>query len=275
MGPRATGGAPSTGPVRISKSAITTFRMCRLRWMYQYVVKRPHDRPEPESAALARGVAGHQAIASIITLERAGGASDEEASVLIDHAMRQHDVRVMDRVALAQAVRSSVTLTHDRAAEAIAIERMMRRPLNGSQSLLTGRVDLVLRRDPQTIEVIDWTFGRSRVATADDLRASAAWALYAQIAWHELRPKRMVLTEVSLLPSPFVVSIEVAERGDLAEGTESLGQVRREMEQAVRDGDVTPTAGLHCGHCPYGPACPVGAPMPGMVHQARARQIAA
>ena len=267
------GGAPRQGPLRISKSAITTFRMCRLRWMYQYVLRRPPDRPEPESAALARGTAGHEAIAAILKMERDGGVGEEEASVAIDHAMRRHEVLVTERPALAGAVRAAVEFTRARGAAAVAIERMMRRPLPG-RSLLTGRVDLVLRHDPQTIEVIDWTFGRSRVTGETELRASPGWALYAQIAWNEMRPRKMVLTEVSLLPSPAVVSTAVAVRGDLAEGTEALDEVRREMEGAVRDGDVTPTAGLHCRYCPYAPACPLGGSLAELVRAVNARVAA-
>lgn len=264
-----TGGAPLTGPLRISKSSIDSFLQCRLRWMYQYVVRRRHDRPELDSPAARRGMAGHAAIAEILRLDQSGGAaSEEEEQVVIDHALRGHDIDPGDRLAVRLAVHDAISLARARGGEAVAVEKNMRRFLPGPRVTLTGRIDVALRHDPRTVEVIDWTFGRPRFRDEDDLRRSPAWALYAQIAWAQLKPRRLRLTEVSLLPVMRTISIEASERGDLAEGSGALDEVRAQMQSAIADGDVTPTAGLHCRHCPYGPACPIVSPVAGLVEQA-------
>lgn len=268
MGMSMAGGAPQPGPLRISKTAIGTFGQCRLRWMYQHVLRRPHDRPEPDSPARRRGMAGHAAIAEIVRLDDRGGAAPEEEDVAIDHWLRRHEVDPRDRLPLREAVHDAVAYVRARGDDLIAVERNMHRFLPRHQVALTGRVDVVRRHDPETIEVIDWTFGRARLKDGDALRASPAWALYAQIAWSQLRPRKLILTEVSLQPAPTVVSIGASKRGDLAEGCRALDEVRSQMQEAIRDGDVTPTAGLHCGHCPYGPACPIVAPLPALVEHA-------
>ena len=257
----AKGGAPQLGPLRLSKSSVGTFLDCRLRWMYQYVLRRPHDRPEPDHSSARRGLAGHAAIAEILRLEHGGGAAPEEEQVVIDHACREHTVDPGDRLAVRLAVHDAISLVRASGGDAIAIERNMRRFLPGPRVTLTGRVDVALRHDPRTVEVIDWTFGRPRFRNADDFRRSPAWALYAQIAWAQFKPRRLRLTEVSLLPVTRTISVEASERGDLAEGCTALDEVRAQMQSAITDGDVTPTAGLHCRHCPYGPACPIVAPL--------------
>lgn len=255
------GGAPPSGPLRVSKSSINTFLQCRLRWMYQYVLRRPHDRPEPSTPAARRGIAGHAAIAEILRLDQIGGVAREEEQVVIDDACRDHEVDAGDQLALRMAVEDAVSLRRARGGDAIAIERNLRRFLPGPRVTLSGRIDLALRHAPDSVEVVDWTFGRARLEDEGDLRGSPGWALYAQIAWAQFRPKRLVLTEVSLLPAMRTVSVEAVMRGDLAEGCQALDEVRNQMQSAIIDGDGTPTAGLHCRHCPYGPACPAVAAM--------------
>lgn len=253
--------------LRISKSSVARFGTCRLWWAYEQILRRDHDRPEPESASRARGFAGHQAIAAILREGGAGASGGAWADDIIERACEQHGVPAGEWSELGEAVMRGVEFAGKRGGEVIALEQPLRYLRLADAMRFVGRVDLMLRHG-DAVEVIDWTFGRARVEGEDAMCASPGWAIYARLAARWTGARSLILTEARLMPALDVVSIEARTRDDLAEGFVLLERAATEMREAARGGDVTPTPGLHCGWCPYGPACPVAGQMTKMVREA-------
>lgn len=242
--------------VTVSKSAHQLFRLCRLRWYWEKVERRTREVVIPDGIPLRIGRAGHEATAALLRARVEG-----------------HHI---DRVAVATAVAQRFGLMPDDrevavhgaiAADELAVGRGGRIALvewSGvlrhlpSATVLRGRVDAVIEGGSRGgIEILDWTFGRPRVSSQEQLAGSVGTGIYCQLVGRHLGARPITVTEVPLTPLCSSVSVTFRSREELLPALRHLSDEAKEMELASRSGEVAPTRGLHCRWCPYRPSCPV------------------
>jgi hypothetical protein len=120
-----------------------------------------------------------------------------------------------------------------------------------------GRLDvLVDAGQVAPLEVIDWTFGRRRYMSAEDLATSSGTILYTLIAGGcTPRSRPIAVTDVHV-PS-LTQTTAVLTPDEVLDGVERIQARADEIRQAIATNAFPPNPGPHCDWCDFQSICPV------------------
>lgn len=238
-------------------SRLTTWVDCPRHYRMKYV-DRPRPTPGPPWAHNSVGASVHNALAGWWRLPTSARTPDAAADLLdagwLTEGFRDEQQSASWRARAGEMVRR-YTARLDPRREPVGVERTL--GARTRRLALSGRVDRLDDRDGELV-VVDYKTGR-RAPTDNDVRGSAALALYAVAAGSTLRrPCHRV--ELHHVPTGAVVSWRHTD--------ETLGrQVRRAEEVAdeIVAAGLDPTAdgfpaqpGAQCGWCTFRSHCPEG-----------------
>lgn len=241
----------------VSKSAHQLFRQCRLRWYWEKVERRKRDLTIDDGVPLRLGRAGHEATAALLRARQRGTRVDRSAVAQLAAQRFALPEEARER-AIAGALAAD-DLVQERGGRVALVEwsGVLRHLPSGT--VLRGRVDAVIEDGARGgIEIIDWTFGRPRVRSGEELAASVGTGIYCQLVGRRLLARPITVTEVPLASADAPVSTSFRSREELLPTLRHLGDEARQMAEAPNTGEVAPTRGLHCRWCAYRPSCPLG-----------------
>lgn len=231
-----------------SKSSIAVWESCPLRYRFDKIERRPGEQEEPGRAQLL-GTAAHEAAAAAI-VDPAGPAAAER--VLGDYALDDNDLDAAQCWASDAARFAAARGGQPRwVEELLVMERI-------AGVAVWGKFDVAIQGGSAApIEVIDWTFGRARVAGEEDLAASWAGRLYRLLAGtHEpdrrLRP--IAITEVHV---PTMAAVTMIPDDEYVRAAfQDVKDLAAEIRSAAATGEFPARTGSHCRFCPHRAACP-------------------
>ncbi len=259
--------APRTGRGYLSYTQVTTFQRCPLKWHFEYIAQRPHERV---GAALAFGSAIHTAIELHFRALLAGctAPSGEELLCGYDQAW-QADAALPVRYGKGESARSlRATASRVLAAfagsphalpggEILGVEEELRRPVLPGLPDLLARLDLIMRTDSALV-IRDFKTARSRWTEANVTEAAPQLLLYGELA----RPLAEECGDLSVRLE-FVVLTKTRSPGIAVHPVEldphQLGRIQRimiQVWQAMQTGHVYPNpSAMNCATCPFQQAC--------------------
>jgi putative RecB family exonuclease len=238
-----------------SVSSTREYERCPRRYRYAYVDRLPQDRPVP--VAWRIGSAIHAALESayrtkqdhpeqplvaglpcaLVGLRRSWDALDLPYG---DDRYRQAGRH------LEKTLRSDILDAQD----IVGVELPLRdRRATGHR--LAGFLDLLLRRDATTLEVVDHKVTSHRATEleiATDLQLNLYGAL-VRVQWPEATAVRATLHYPT---GPDRVTTTLTDEGMQAART----RVERTAQRAAADTAFEPRPAAHCDHCPWLPRCP-------------------
>lgn len=267
-------------PETISYSQVRTYCLCPMQWR----LSRDYE-PEFTPSALRFGGAVHEAVALFYGARKAGrtlALSDLVDTFEIAWTGPPDDPPVRfgrsetesAMKALARAMLSAFRAAKDREAadggkaEVLAVEEGFRLVLDGMEAAVTGRIDLVERRDG-TVWVVDHKTARS---APDESVDPDQLAIYAEaVAGMDLggEPGKKIsargrgatpplarcrLDAITKTARPQVLSVEVPMSPELVRVTlEKVRTIRRAMLEDI----VYPVPGWQCAGCQWKSRCPL------------------
>ena len=251
--------APETArpPVRWhSVSSTREYERCPRRYRYAYVDRLPQDHHVPIPWRV--GSAVHAALEAAYRAkqqhpERPLVAGLPEALVGLRHSwdsleLPHHDGRYREAGRqVEQTIREDVL----QVSEVIGVELPLRTSLAPGHRI-AGFLDLLLRRDHTTLEVVDHKVTPRRASTPDiaaDLQLNLYGAL-VRASWPEATTIRATFHYPT---GPDRVSATLTDEGMEA----ARARVERTAFQAEADTTFAPRPASHCDHCPWRPRCPV------------------
>jgi len=136
--------------------------------------------------------------------------------------------------------------------EVIGVELPLRTS-PGAGHRIAGFLDLLLRRDATTLEIVDHKV-TSRRASSADIATDFQLNLYADLvraSWPEVTTIRATLHYPT---GPDQVSTTLTDEGMMA----ARSRVERTAMEAEADTSFVPRPTAHCSDCPWRPRCPAG-----------------
>ena len=240
-----------------SVSSTREYERCPRRYRYAYVERLKQDRPVPipwrvGSAVHAALEAAYQA--KRLHPDRPLTTGLPEALVALRHAwdtliLPDDDGRY--REAGRQVER---TLREDilEVGEVVGVELPLRTSLaKGHQ--VAGFLDLLLRRDATTLEIVDHKVTARRAGSSEiaaDLQLNLYGAL-VRATWPDTTTVRATLHYPT---GPDRVTAPLTDEGMAA----ARARVERTASLAAVDTEFVPRPAAHCDHCPWRPRCPAG-----------------
>jgi putative RecB family exonuclease len=244
-------------PVRWhSVSSTREYERCPRRYRYAYIERLPQDRHVPIPWRIGSAVhAGLEAAYRIrqedSTLPLATGIP--HALAALRRSWETLELPWDERCGRAarQVVRS---LREDvlQVGEVVGVELALRDELSPGHRI-AGFLDLLLRRDPSTVEIIDHKVTWQRATTVDvasDFQLNLYGAL-VKVRWPTTHTIRATLHYPT---GPDRVTATLFDEGMAA----AHARVERTAGQAASDTSFVPIPGEHCDHCPWRPRCPAG-----------------
>jgi DNA helicase-2/ATP-dependent DNA helicase PcrA len=241
---------PIPDPLLLSHSAIETYNICPLKYLFA----ERWQIPTPATPAMMFGVILHQTVREYFRArQRRPDLPLEELLHLYEQEWRAANWPFGDayqRQAYFDAGQEQLRgfFERHRAAQLVVLEqeKNFRWALDGLE--LTGRIDQINSLEERRAEIIEYKTGRAR--TKRDVERSLQLALYAAAAAGvlELRPARLTLYN---LTTNEPVSVEADEKRQ----REALERVR-EIAARIRNGEFPAQPGFPCTACEYRPLCP-------------------
>lgn len=238
---------------RHSVSACSEYERCPRRYRYGYVDRLPHDRPVP--AAWRHGTVVHHALETayrarqdgaplVSTIPGALEALDDAwmTEGLPDDAAWRARSRDMLRTTLAEDQLDT--------SDILGVEQGFRATLPSGR-YFAGYADLVLRRDDETIEIVDHKITKY-ARTADELATNPQLNLYGWFAQREWPWARRVLASHHYPVLDQVVTVELSQ-GSMQSTVDRLDAI---AAHADADREFPPTPGPECSSCPWFSRCP-------------------
>lgn len=240
-------------PRRHSVSSCREYERCPRRYRYGYIERLPQDRPVP--ASWRHGTVVHAALEAAYRERQAGRALESAIPVALaafDSAWIAEDLphdpawqtRSRDLV-----VR---TLTDDPIGvdEVLGVEQPFRSDLDSGRRF-GGFADLVLRRDGETIEIVDHKVTRWALA-AEELAIDRQLNLYGWFARREWPWARRVIATHHYPPLGRTVTVELTDES-MRSTVEHLDAI---AARAEADTVFEPKPGAACESCPWFERCP-------------------
>lgn len=254
-------GTPAAGttppPVKWhSVSSTREYERCPRRYRYAYVERLPQDRHVPIPWRI--GSAVHAALEAAYRIKQQDTTIALEAGIPQALAALRRSWETLDLPwderygrAARQVVRS---LSEDvlQVGEVVGVELPLRDDLAPGHRI-AGLLDLLLRRDGTTMEIIDHKV-TTRRASATDVASDFQLNLYGalvRVRWPAVHTVRATLHYPT---GPDQVTATLFDEGMDAAHT----RVKRTAERATSDTSFTPIPGEQCNHCPWRPPCPAG-----------------
>jgi putative RecB family exonuclease len=244
-------------PVRWhSVSSTREYERCPRRYRYAYIERLPQDRHVPIPWRV--GSAVHVALEAAYGVKQRDLTAPLEAGIPQALAALRRSWDALDlpyEQRYGRAARQVVRSLHDdvlQVDEVVGVELALRDELTPGDRI-AGLLDLLLRRDGSTMEIVDHKV-TARRATVVDVATDFQLNLYGALVrmhWPEVDTIRATLHYPT---GPDRVTSTLYD-----EGMDSArAQVERIADRAAADTTFTPTPGDHCGHCPWRPRCPAG-----------------
>ena len=252
--PRAKG---ARSPVRWhSVSSTREYELCPRRYRYAYVERLPQDRHVPIPWRI--GSAVHAALEAAYHVKQGDATTPLKAAIPQSLAALQRSWETLElpqddryRRAARHVVRS---LREDvlQVGEVVGVELPLRDDLSPSNRV-AGFLDLLLRRNGSTMEIVDHKV-TSRRANATDVAADFQLNLYGALVRARWPSVGTVRATLHYPTGPDRVTATLYDEGMEA----AHARVERVAERASADTSFTPIPGEHCNHCPWRPRCPAG-----------------
>jgi hypothetical protein len=239
----------------LSKSTIGTFEDCRLRYKFDKIDKR--TAITVATAASVRGQAGHAAVSAVLS---APGGSADNRYALISRALGAFDISTDLRGTLAGYAAEAEDFARNRGGHFRWIEEFKCMECHSGvlkNVTLWAKPDLaILDGYIAPLEVIDWTFGKPRVESADELVGNLSTSMLRLVAGHNDRSRRPIaITEVHV---PTMTSITVVPTDeDVMAAWERVCDIATEIRTAIATGEFPAQPGPWCRYCGHVDICPV------------------
>ncbi len=240
-----------------SVSSTREYERCPRRYRYAYVERLPQDRLVPipwrvGSAVHAALEAAYQAKQRHPDRPPLGGLP--EALVALRQSWDQLELTHDDgryREAGRQVER---TLREDvlEVGEVVGVELPLRTSLTAGHRI-AGFLDLLLRRDATTLEIVDHKV-TARRASSSEIAADLQLNLYGALVRETWPDTTTVRTTLHYPTGPDLVSVTLTDEGMAA----ARARVERTASLAAADTTFVPRPAAHCDHCPWRPRCPAG-----------------
>jgi len=251
--------APATispdGKLRLSATAIETYRDCPLKFKLGYFLKIP-TAPQP---TLTFGNIMHQAVRHYFELRKKGRVTYEQVEKFYLNAWR--DVGFEDayqeeayKKAGLEQLREFVAKHEDSPVPPDKIQAEEYFSLDLGDLVLEGRIDQIQpivaagKAEDAAVELIDYKTGRPK--TQKDADKSLQLSIYALAARDELKLRPARLTFYNLTNNQPVSTARTA--SDLKEAVQEI----REVAAEIRSSQFAPAPGFACKWCDYLPVCP-------------------
>ena len=240
-----------------SVSSTREYERCPRRYRYAYVERLPQDRPVPIPWRV--GSAVHAALEAAYESKRRhrdrpviGGLP--EALVALRGSWDMLELAHDDgryREAGRQVER---TLREDvlGVGEVVGVELPLRTSLTTGHRI-AGFLDLLLRRDATTLEIVDHKVTAHR-ASSCEIAADLQLNLYGALVRATWPDTTTVRASLHYPTGPDLVSATLTDEGMAA----ARARVERTASLAVADTEFAPRPAAHCDHCPWRPRCPAG-----------------
>ncbi len=259
--------ASRTGRNYLSYTQITTYQRCPLKWQFEYLDKRSHERV---GASLAFGSAVHAALETHFRALLAGCStpSPDELLVAFQQAWQAEVARPV-QYAQGETVQSLHELAGRLLAtfaasphaipdgEILGVEEELRRQVIPGLPDVLARIDLIVRTDDALV-LRDFKTARSRWSAANQAESASQLLLYREVA-------RPLAEEFGDLPIrlEFVVLTKTKRPAVDTHSVEfdphALGRTQRVLArvwQAMQAGHVYPNpSAMNCATCPFPQAC--------------------
>jgi putative RecB family exonuclease len=259
--------AALTGRSYLSYTQVTTFQRCPLKWHFQYVEGRAHERV---GASLAFGSAIHAAIETHFRALLAGlphpnlfellavydTAWQAETAVPVQFGKGEYlsSLRELARRVLGAFLTSPAV---EPGGEILGVEEELRRQVIAGLPELLAWVDLLVKTDDALV-VRDFKTSRSRWSAANVTESAPQLLLYGELAtplaeaFGDL-PIRLEFVVLTKAKQPTVETHVV----DLDSRTvERTKRIIARVWQAMQTGHVYPNpSALNCSTCPLQQAC--------------------
>jgi hypothetical protein len=238
--------------IHISKSSAALFARCPLAYSYEKIERREPDLDTGSEAQLV-GSAAHDAVAALL---RAGHAA------LGIEQIEQTVRTVLDGYGIGRAARERAEAWAIEAADIATSRGGTLRWIEELKAMVRipgvtvwGKLDVaVAGGSAAPLEIIDWTFGRTRAANADALRESLGAVIYRMIAGvHEPDLRPIAISEVHV-PSGSVITVTLTDE-EVTLGWERIKRTARTIREATASGTLPARPGTHCTFCQYRVSC--------------------
>jgi RecB family exonuclease len=239
-----------------SFSSVREYELCPRRYRYSYVDRVVEDRPAPDGWRY--GTAVHRALEAAYRLRQRGvvDVAQLERTALFALQRAWHLERLPDddwRARTEVLVRDTLRADVLRADRILGVELDLSARFDDDLAF-AGRADLVLRRDDDTIEIVDHKITRN-TRTPEDLKRDPQLNLYAWMARQRWPEATRVVASHHYPPAGSTVTVELDDATTRA-AVERLAAVAR---QAAGDRRFRPHPGPHCKSCQWIVRCPAGA----------------
>ena len=240
-----------------SVSSTREYERCPRRYRYAYVERLPQDRLVPIPWRV--GSAVHAALEAAYQAKRQRPerpliAGLPEALVALRHAWDTLELPHDDgryREAGRQVER---TLSEDvlKVGEVVGVELPLRASFTVGHRI-AGFLDLLLRRDATTLEIVDHKV-TARRASSSEIAADLQLNLYGALV-RETWPDTITVRATLHYPTgPDLVSATLTDEAMAA----ARARVERTASLAAADTTFAPRPAAHCDHCPWRQRCPAG-----------------
>jgi putative RecB family exonuclease len=240
-----------------SVSSTREYERCPRRYCYAYVERLPQDRPVPIPWRV--GSAVHAALEAAYQAKRRHAdrpliAGLPEALVALRQSWDTLELPHDDgryREAGRQVER---TLREDvlEVGEVVGVELPLRTsPPTGHR--IAGFLDLLLRRDATTLEIVDHKV-TARRASSSEIAADLQLNLYGALVRETWPATTTVRATLHYPTGPDLVSATLTDEGMAA----ARARVERTASLAAADTEFVPRPAAHCDHCPWRQRCPAG-----------------
>ena len=240
-----------------SVSSTREYKRCPRRYCYAYVERLPQDRLVPIPWRV--GSAVHAALEAAYEAKRRHAdrpliAGLPEALVALRQSWDTLELPHDDgryREAGRQVER---TLREDVLAvgEVVGVELPLRTSL-ATGHRIAGFLDLLLRRDATTLEIVDHKV-TARRASSSEIAADLQLNLYGALVRETWPDTTTVRATLHYPTGPDLVSATLTDEGMAA----ARERVERTASLAAADTAFVPRPSAHCDHCPWRPRCPAG-----------------
>lgn len=266
-------GEPSTLTRALSPSRAGDFMQCPLLYRFRVV----DQRPEPPSAAAARGTLIHSVLERIFDLP-APERTLEAAVALVQPAWADMLEREPELAELAAEVEEDgtvvlldkwFTLEDPTRLEPAERELYVEADLDGL--VIRGYVDRLDEAPDGRLRVVDYKTGRAPSETFEG-RALFQLKFYALALWRSrgVLPSRLQL----VYPRDGLVLWIDPTEAELLATERKIRALWAAIEQAAAQGDWRPRRGRHCSWCAHQSVCPAwGGTPPPLPPDARARAL--
>lgn len=241
-----------------SVSSTREYELCPRRYRYAYVERFPQDRHVPIPWRI--GSAVHAALEAAYRSRQQNPTAPLSAGIpralaALRHSWEDLEIPVDARYReAAQQVTCSLRQDVLQVGEVVGVELALRNELAPGHRIV-GMLDLLLKRNGTTMEIVDHKVTRRRASPAD---VASAFQLNLYGALIRLRWPSILTVRATLhYPTgPEGVTATLFDEGMDA----AYARLRGTAERAIEDTTFTPVPGEHCSHCPWRRAVRQGDP---------------